>query len=339
MFTSGKHQMVAVKDIELDTTNPRIAHFVEMYGGKVTDDQIFMALNVAGDDEGQGPTFNKLRQAIATCGGIISPVLLNRQSDGKLLCIEGNTRVALYRDFLQIGQEGNWEFIPAIVYEGLDPAQVDAIRLQAHLVGPRAWDPYSKAKYLHELRTKEHIPFSQLVDFCGGSEKTVQESLGAYRDMEKHYRPLLAADEDFDVRRFSGFVELQKPGIKEAIQKAGFSVTDFSNWIIEKKIEKLQDVRLLPRIFKDAKARESFLKAGASEAVRALERPDLGKAFSEASLADLCRAASLAVDKISFRDVQRMREDPGSPDSTALREGFEALQALVKELDLVGDES
>jgi hypothetical protein len=53
--------------------------------------------------------------------------------------------------------------------------------------------------------------------------------------MEKYYRPLVT-DDEFDTTRFSGFVELQKPGIKEAITKGKFTLTDFSNWIKEEKL-------------------------------------------------------------------------------------------------------
>lgn len=56
------------------------------------------------------------------------------------------------------------------------------------------------------------------------------ESINAYSEMETYYRPIIPDDGSFDTTRFSGFVELQKPGIKEAIAKAGFDVTHFSRW-------------------------------------------------------------------------------------------------------------
>jgi hypothetical protein len=70
--------------------------------------------------------------------------------------------------------------------------------LQVHLVGTRPWDPYSKAKYLHHLRTQALLPFSQIVDFCGGRQKDVLESINAYSDMEKYYRPVVPDDGSFD---------------------------------------------------------------------------------------------------------------------------------------------
>jgi hypothetical protein len=140
-------------------------------------------------------------------------------------CIEGNTRLAIYKSFAEDKVNGSWDSIPAVVYESLAEEDIDAIRLQTHLVGPRPWDPYSKAKYLHYLRNREHMPFSMLVDYCGGSQKMVKESIDAFTEMEKYYRPLLQDKSEFDPRRFSGFVELQKPGVKGLSQNKYINIS------------------------------------------------------------------------------------------------------------------
>src|SRR5262249_15642864 len=152
--------------IQLDRSNPRIRKFLEMYGEDPTPEQIFQALGAGGDEEGgaSGTTFEKLKNSIITNGGVIQPVILNRHEDGTLVCLDGNTRLPLYKSFPAEKVEGKWETIPALVHKNLSEAEIDAIRLQVHLVGPRAWDPYSKAKYLHHLRTQEHLPFAMIVD-------------------------------------------------------------------------------------------------------------------------------------------------------------------------------
>jgi hypothetical protein len=151
LVSAGKHQSVVVEDIELDRSNPRIRKFLEMYGQDPTPDQIFLALGAGNEDEAgssTSTTFEKLKQSIITNGGIIQPVILNRRKDGALVCVEGNTRVALYKHFQKTGVKGTWTYIPALVHDEIDEASVHAIRLQIHLVGTRPWDPYSKAKYL-----------------------------------------------------------------------------------------------------------------------------------------------------------------------------------------------
>ena len=331
MKTTGKHEFLKVSEIELDLSNPRITRFLEMYEGKPTPEQIFMALGAGGDesDGSSGPTFHKLKQSILTNGGVIQPVVVNRTTDGKQVCIEGNTRVALYRSFLQDEVAGNWQTIPALVYEDLDEEDRDAVRLQAHLVGPRQWDPYSKAKYLSYLRNKEHFPFQKLVDLCGGSSKAVKESIEAYSDMENYYRPLLETDSEFDTRRFSGFVELQKPNIKLAIAKAGYSLHDFASWIHNRKIEALAEVRYLPSILKNKKATEVFLKVGAVEAYKMLDRPDLSKALEDAGLSQLSRALAQAIRSVEYKEVQRLRADQSLDTHEYLKDARDLLSDFI----------
>ena len=330
MVIGGVLELVPVADIELDRTNPRIRKFLEMYPDEPTADQMFQALNVAGDEEGDSSTsFQKLKNSIQTNGGIIHPVILNRRADNTLICIEGNTRVALYKDFVNEKVVGNWTHIPALVHERMDDNQVDAIRLQVHLVGARPWDPYSKAKYLHHLRTRALLPFSQIVDFCGGRQKDVLESINAYSDMEKFYRPIV--DEgNFDTSRFSGFVELQKPGIKEAVTKAGFTLTDFAKWIHEQKLYPLYTVRSLHRILANPKARDIFLKKDAKKAMDALERPDLDKALVDANIDQLSQALSRAIYALPWTEAEKLRKDPGSELAQNLNETLTALTGLLQ---------
>lgn len=336
VLSGGTQQLVPIEDIDMDTENPRIARFLEMYPNKdeITPDQIFLALGAeAPQDEGSaGPTYTKLKESIKTCGTIIQPIVVRRKKNGRLVCLDGNTRLALYRDFKKKKVKGSWDRIPALVYEELGDQEMDAVRLQAHLVGPRPWDPYSKAKYLDELRNEKRFPFSELVDYCGGSTKIVQELIDAYNDMEEYYRPALDDDQAFDVRRFSSFVELQKPGVKAAIQNSGFTIGDFAKWIIEQKIAKNAEVRMLTRILRNPKARQVFLKAGAAVAEKELDHPDLNKALREASLADLCRAVQQLCEQIQHSEVKRFRSDPSLPEVVAIEDAHDALSELLRDI-------
>jgi hypothetical protein len=260
--------LLPVEEVQLDNQNPRIRRFLESYQGEDPNpEQMFLALGAGGDDDDSGgTTFEKLKNSIITNGRIIQPIIVNRKDDGSLVCIEGNTRLALYKNFLKEGVSGDWSHIPALVSSNMEASQVDAIRLQIHLVGTRQWDPYSKAKYLSQLRNQQLMPFSAIVDYCGGRQREVSELIQAYTDMEEYYRPILPDDGAFDATRFSGFVELQKHGIKDAIVNGGFTLTDFARWIYEEKLYPLYTVRWLPSILKKPQAKEVFLKDGAKAA-------------------------------------------------------------------------
>ncbi len=337
MVDAGEHRSVEIDSIELDRSNPRIRKFLEIYDGEPPPEAIFLALGAGNDDDSgasTSTTFEKLKQSILTNGGIIQPVILNRRADGSLICVEGNTRVALYKDFHAKGVKGAWTHIPALVHDQIEEAAVHAIRLQVHLVGPRPWDPYSKAKYLHELRTQEHLPFATIVDYCGGRQSEVAENINAYEDMETYYRPIIGEDGAFDTTRFSGFVELQKPGVKQAITTAGYTLSDFSKWIHEGKLYPLQKVRVLPRILRNEKARDTFLKHGARKAEALLERPDLNKTLSEADIGQLARALIGRINSITWAESERLKEEPGSDAAQALIEVQAELAKLNTSLGL-----
>jgi hypothetical protein len=298
-----------INRIELDTTNPRIRRFLESYqGDSPTPEQIYLALGAGGDEsEGAGPSFEKLKNSIYTNGGIIHPIIVRKTGPKSYVCIEGNTRLALYNSFVKEELPGDWTKIPALVHEDLSEAEVDAIRLQIHLVGTRQWDPYSKAKYLHYLRTQEHMPFEMIVDYCGGRQSEVTEFISAYSDMETYYRPILPDDGAFDATRFSGFLELQRSGIKSAIATAGFDLSDFSLWIHEEKLYPLNLVRKLPAILQNDKTKEIFLNEDAKAAVRALDVPDLKKTLAEANVSQLAHTLTQALYKIGWLEGKQSR--------------------------------
>ena len=320
-----------VDDVKLDTTNPRIRRFLETYqGDDPTPEQIYLALGAGGDDEdSSGTSFEKLKNSIMTNGGIIHPIIVNEQEDRTLVCIEGNTRLALYQSFKKDGVEGAWDLIPALVYSAMDVPEVDAIRLQIHLVGTRQWDPYSKAKYLYNLRTQKLMPFAEIVDYSGGRQREIQELIQAYTDMEQYYRPVLPDDGIFDVTRFSGFVELQKVGMKTAIAEAGFTLTDFAKWIHEEKLYPLSTVRMLPKILRNKEAREIFLKTNAREAAKAFDKPDMHQALQDASVAQLASALAQSIYGLSWKDAELIRTDATNDAGQALNEVMLALKEFL----------
>lgn len=327
-------EFVPIEKLELDIENPRIRKWVEIYGDKPTADQLYLALGAGSVDPESGTTttFNSLKQSIQTNKGIIQPIIVNRHADGRLVVVEGNTRVAIYREFKNNNVPGNWDTIFAIVHENLESRGIDAIRLQAHLVGPRPWDAYSKAKYLHSLRDIEDLPLSEIVDYCGGKKREVVEYIDAYIDMEKHYRAVIADDSEFDTYRFSGFAELQKAGIKEAIFAAGYNLDDFARWIHERLIDPLATVRALPQILANPEAREVFLKDGAKEAKKVLDIPP-PPAIGNLTLEQLLRAVISRINQIQYHEVKSLKANPTSAAAQLIVEAKDAVAELCSDIN------
>jgi hypothetical protein len=212
----------------LDRRNPRVAPSSENLrdGQGITEDFIALALGQhAPEDEetGTSSTFSGLKASIRAYGGLIQPIIVTPNSDGKFVVIEGNTRVAIFRALAGEDAPGDWTKIPSIVQSGIKEIDEHAIRLQAHLVGPRGWRPYAKGKYLHHLYSEQQLSINQILEFCGGNarKREIESYIEAYKEMQKHYIPLIGQNPP-DYSRFSAFMELQKPRIKESILKAGF---------------------------------------------------------------------------------------------------------------------
>jgi hypothetical protein len=334
-MSAGRLCMLDVDAVELDQSNPRIRRFLENYEGEVTYDQIALALDVAGSDgaDSQGATTpEKLRNSILTNGGIMQPIIVNQQEDGRLVCIEGNTRLYIYRAFVNEKVKGDWSKIPSLLHERLAPFDVDAIRLQAHLVGPRPWDAYSKAKYQAELFYDELMPLERLIELCGGNRRDVMIAIQAYRDMEKHFRPLFKPGEHYETQQFSGFVELQNTKVKNAILAAGFDLHDFAGWIKNKKILGLASIRQLPRVLADPKARKIFISRDIKAALDVLEKPELTAGLKDASLSQLARALTEKIGSLPYDEINRLRDNPDDDAVRFVDEAREAAERLLADI-------
>ena len=333
----NKAERIPVDSIILDNSNPRIKHYLEMYT-VLNEEHMLLALGAGAEDEGGSTalgSYERLKHSIRASGGIIQSIIVKPFDDERFLCIEGNTRVAIYRQLRNedkvSGQNGEkWDYIPALVSEQMDEEEAHKIRLQIHLVGNRPWDPYSKAKYLHELVEDYKMPMGELVSYCGGSRTDVLQSINAYLDMETHYRPVIdGMDGDFDPSRFSAFVELQKPGIKQAIFKAGYSESDFSQWVDDRKLFPLNSVRRLPQILDNPGARRVFLREGARAAINTLDAPDLDTRLREANISQLARALQEKIGLLSFDDAERITSQPDSEEYLELKDLLTSVGELL----------
>ena len=226
---SEKYKMLNVEDISFDTDNPRIKKALEKYDeNTINAERIHFALRSATEGSSGTSSFSRLKDSIRANGGVTVPIYVTTRGT-KNVCVDGNTRLSIYKDFLKEGVAGNWSEIKAIVIAEADQHQIEAIRVSAHLVGARDWPAYEKARYLHYLRNQKFMDYDQMIALCGGNKKEIEHQIEAYHDMNIYYRDVVN-DTAFQIDRFSGFVELQKPGIKEAILDAGMNFEDFGKW-------------------------------------------------------------------------------------------------------------
>ncbi|CAB3770243.1 hypothetical protein LMG29739_05742 [Paraburkholderia solisilvae] len=149
--------------------------------------------------------------------------------------------------------------------------------------------------------------------------------------MERHYRKVIHEDGAFDATRFSAFVELQKPAVKQAILKAGYTLDDFAKWVDQRLIDPLNTVRLLPRILPNIQARKVFLEDGAKEAAKLFDVP--ASASTQAlSLEELSRALAQKINQMSWKDLERLKENPAHPIAENLFELKETVDDICQKI-------
>ena len=322
----AKLMSLPIDSIKLDEENPRIKQCLENYT-TVTPEAIALALWDSGDGDA-ATSYRVLRDSIKDSGGIIHPIIVNHEDNGDYVAIEGNTRLQIYKDFVQKNVPGEWSQITALVYEGLTKVEKHSIRLQSHLVGPRDWDPYSKAKYLYQLSEIEMLPMNSIVNMCGGNKNEITKAIDAYKYMKMYYEPYAKSRGlEPDTRDYSKFREHENARIKSAIQHKGYPENQFAKWVVDENIDKAQSVRLIPAIMRNKEALDAFLKGNLTEAETVLRAAEL-------SNADLSQYPYEVLSGELFKQLMTLPatevdELANNPDKAMKRDSLERLKSKL----------
>ena len=338
------YRTISTGEIVFDTQNPRIKVALEKYGDKLNDQRIRFALQSAAGGSVSASSYRSLKDSIRAARGISVPIVV--WSDGaQFVCVDGNTRLAIYRELHDENAPGDWVAIKCLVLDNPDQRDIETIRVTAHLVGARDWPAYEKARYLHHLRTVEFMDYDELIARCGGNKASITRQIDAYHDMNEFYRDV-SSDDAFRVDRFSGFVELQKPGIKDSIYSAGFDLHDFGGWIRDGQVYRLADVRKLPLVLADDEATKAFVTGGVRSIEQAIsiaeanrrkdgQSPSLETPVGKASMGTLAEALLQRIkslprqDYVALRDRQYQNADQ---DVDVLRDLAEHLTDLLEDV-------
>lgn len=325
------YQTIDINKIELDSQNPRIKQFLENYVGTPTSEQIALALSDSGTGDAT-TSYRTLRESIRVSKGIIHPIVVNHTEDDKMVVIEGNTRLLIYKEFNESKPDGTWSMIPALLYEQMSDYDIHSIRLQSHLVGPREWDPYSKAKYLFQLSEIELLPIAEIISLCGGNTNEITRSIETYKAMQGPYKKYVEQNNyDFEPREFSKFLEYQNARVRNAVSLAGYTINDYAKWVTEGNIDKALSVRRLPDILKNERAKATFLSKNLTEAEKVLAQENGNqqvKDLEKVPYEVLCNELISRFDNMTFREVKNLATE--SPSTR--RDSISALSDMLTEL-------
>ena len=123
-------QDIDINQITLDINNPRIRRLVESFeaeltsGNEVDESQIILFLQhtaqseVTTDKTESLMTYAKLQNSIIQNKGILNPIIVRKTSNDSYKCIEGNTRLAIYKIQNEKNPEEDcWQKIKCTIYE------------------------------------------------------------------------------------------------------------------------------------------------------------------------------------------------------------------------------
>ena len=338
------YRLIPTDQIAFDEENPRIKVALEKYGDKLDDQRIRFALQTATEGSLSTSSYRSLKDSIRAARGISIPIVV-WPDDGRFVCVDGNTRLAIYNELHDENAPGDWTTINCLVLDGPDQCDIETIRVTAHLVGAREWPAYEKARYLHYLRNVEFMDYDELIARCGGNKTTITRQIDAFHDMNEFYRDV-NSDDAFKVDRFSGFEELQKSNIKDSIYSAGFDLHDFGRWIRDGQIYRLADVRKLPLVLADDEAKAALVTGGVRSIEDAIDIAEanrrkgihpspLDTSVANASMATLAEALLHKIKSLPRQDYVALRDrqyETADQDVDILSDLAEHLHDLLQDV-------
>jgi len=261
---------VDIGKLKYDEFNPRISlardsHMGALYKDTFPQSQLELALKGSA-------SFYELKMSILKGGGAMNPLWVYPEKN-YFVVIEGNTRLAVYREILK--EESTnlvFEKVNCYVLPYKIPEEVkNFIRVTAHLHGQEDWDKYEQAKYLYVLYEKQDYPISMLADMTKLKRDDIEQDIEAYKIMNDQFYPKYGKYDRSFVHRFSYFKEYTKDRkLKKVMENLKMDSKKFCDWVGSGKFVRAQDVRKLRDILSEKKTREVFIKKDLEQALEEL---------------------------------------------------------------------
>lgn len=165
-----------IHDLSFYAENPRIYSLIQRPGAEPSQEEILSQLR--GLDH-----VKQLIQSIRANGGLTDPMLVR---DGDLVVLEGNSRLAAYRelarnDAIKWG-EAKVRLLPSDISEKL----VFALLGEYHIIGRKDWQPYEQAGYLYRRNAIHGVSAQSMASEMGLPARRVNHLISTYSFMVEH---------------------------------------------------------------------------------------------------------------------------------------------------------
>lgn len=303
------HEDVPLDQIELDFANPRIKYKLALGGngnGKPASEKELEKLILGLQD------VRHLRRDIEHQGGLIEPIILQKNGNGKYKAKEGNCRLTCYKDLHRKDPNNpKWKTIRARILSDDVTAKQIAILLSGwHVAGKITWAAHEKAGHVYEM-SQLGMSQDEIAIYHHSSKSTINRLLQAYGFMvDKFFKIDDGKYKSKGEGKWSYFDEFFKKKDLTAELKSNPNFGDqFCRWVGEETLPQPVDVRYLPVIMKHPTARKEFEEGMPLKDVKKLieaEEPEQGSPFFT-SLAKMKEAFTNAAQ---VREIIRIRTDP-----------------------------
>lgn len=306
---------VNIDEIIFDLDNPRITRELSYFSGS-SDEMMNMAKEIllGHTSESRGPGADELKKSIIASGGIIEPIILLKQKND-YLCIEGNTRLAIYKSLNEDDPSNStWKNIISLIHENLELSQMNDLRLQAHFVGKKEWSPYAKGAFINKMLNETAKTLEQIQGIVGGNLGQIKSYMYAYKDFKEYYEDneeLHGEGDYIEKENFSYFVEAKKRDITLALESNNFTMKNFAKWVKDKKLigAATYTRRLLADVLNNDAARAVFLQRGKTlkHAEVLLPRASGPETLENSTIEDLCDLLNEKLNSLSSDEKQKLK--------------------------------
>ena len=245
-----KIEEVDIFEINYWRENPRVNSVIKQeYGDRtVSDEEIECEL-------WKKSSVKDLFQDIEKHAGLIDEILIKDN-----IVLEGNSRLCAYRRLYKRAKDNGdkdgmqkWSKIRArILPKDTSEKLIFSILGTWHIKGKAEWDTYEKAAYLKRLKLDYGYPSKEIASTISESVKFVEDHIRAY--------DMMVENRIYSLEKFSYFYELTKnKRIKDLSSEDPEIIPKAIEAIKDELFEKAQEIRDLPKVLKDKKAKKIFM--------------------------------------------------------------------------------
>ena len=277
------------------------------------------------------PSVKNLKDEVKRHGGLLEPIVVSMNT---WEVVEGNSRLAVYKELHDSQADGDWGLIPCRLISKIEDDQLAAYLSQIHIKGKTKWPAFEKYNFAYVRFIKSTTngnpkkeAYSQIANLFGESEATIRHRVKVIKLMEDRQDNVRGNLSYYDVlvRNADSLKLIESGGLNTLlgeIKRSGEAHIDGDEEDEDKKEFTAQEMRrALPNLIQKPKLLNQY-ENGKITFKEAASRAEVSECKQ-----NVVRATSFLGD-ISKRDIGRLSVN----DFNAFAQSFKRLK---KELERV----